>query len=273
MFPLLARLFGLLALVLLLPLSALAQAPVLPRFLAEVPPATLVDGADAYGAMRSDVPVAPLLRNGERIGWVFITSDFVGTTGYSGKPIHIMIALDDAARVLGINLVHHSEPIVLIGIPESRIQALMAQHVGLNLAEVAANGGTMPDFNIISGATVTIMVIDDSIVRSGIRVARRLGLGGLAPQEAPTGPRFEINTAATAPESWSALVGDGTVRRMTLEVAEVNAAFERLDDPRAVRSPSPMMPSILTFTRRKSACRGSASSFWERLSIATLPTG
>ena len=233
MFPLLARLFGLLALVLLLPLSALAQAPVLPRFLAEVPPATLVDGADAYGAMRSDVPVAPLLRNGERIGWVFITSDFVGTTGYSGKPIHIMIALDDAARVLGINLVHHSEPIVLIGIPESRIQALMAQHVGLNLAEVAANGGTMPDFNIISGATVTIMVIDDSIVRSGIRVARRLGLGGLAPQEAPTGPRFEINTAATAPESWSALVGDGTVRRMTLEVAEVNAAFERLDDPRA----------------------------------------
>jgi transcriptional regulator of nitric oxide reductase len=30
----------------------------------------------------------PVLKGGETIGWAFITSDFVGTTGYSGKPIH-----------------------------------------------------------------------------------------------------------------------------------------------------------------------------------------
>jgi hypothetical protein len=40
-------------------------------------------------------------RAARRIGWAFITSDFVGTTGYSGKPIHIMVALDDAARSSG----------------------------------------------------------------------------------------------------------------------------------------------------------------------------
>jgi len=227
----------LLLLALLLPLSAGAQTPHLQRFLAETDPATLNPQADGYGPMRDDAPVAPLLRGTERIGWVFITSDFVGTTGYSGKPIHIMIALDDDARIQGINLVHHSEPIVLIGIPEARIRTLLDQHIGLDLAAVDAAGGTLSELNIISGVTVTIMVIDDSIIRSGIRVARLLGLGGLAPQTAPTGPRFEINAQAAPAGGWSAMVGDGTLRRMTLEVAEVNAAFEALDDPRAARRP------------------------------------
>lgn len=227
----------LLLLALLVPLAASAQTPHLQRFLAETDPATLNPQADGYGPMRDDAPVAPLLRGTERIGWVFITSDFVGTTGYSGKPIHIMIALDDDARIQGINLVHHSEPIVLIGIPEARIRTLLDQHIGLDLAAVDAAGGTLSELNIISGVTVTIMVIDDSIIRSGIRVARLLGLGGLAPQTAPTGPRFEINAQAAPAGGWSAMVGDGTLRRMTLEVAEVNAAFEALDDPRAARRP------------------------------------
>ena len=224
-------------LALLLPLAASAQTPHLTRFLAETDPGALVEGADGFGAMREDAPVAPLLRGGERIGWAFITSDFVGTTGYSGKPIHIMVALDDDARILGLHLVHHSEPIVLIGIPESRIRDLMAGHVGLDLAAVAAAGGSVDELNIISGVTVTIMVIDDSIIRSGIRVARMLGLGGLEARTAPAGPRFTVNPEAEAAGGWSVMVGDGTVRRMTLEVAEVNAAFEALDDPRAARRP------------------------------------
>lgn len=218
----------------LMPLSAPAQTPHLPRFLAEVPAAQLVEGATGFGEMRADLPVAPVLRDGARIGWAFITSDFVGTTGYSGKPIHIMVALDDEARIIGLTLAAHSEPIVLIGIPESRIRALMAQHVGLDLAAVARAGGTVPDLNIISGVTVTIMVIDDSIVRSGIRVARLMGLGGLSAIQ-HTGPRFELNPEAPAAEDWFTLVGDGTIRRMTLDVGQVNDAFAAMDDPRATR--------------------------------------
>ena len=218
----------------LFPVLASAQTPHLQRFLVETDPSALVEGADGFGAIRSDAPVAPLLRGTERIGWAYITSDFVGTTGYSGKPIHIMVAVDDDARILGINLVHHAEPIVLIGIPESRIRDSISAQIGLDLAALA-NGGEGPALNIVSGATVTIMVIDDSIQRSGIRVARLLGLGGLTPQAAQTGPRFEVNPDAAAGDDWFTLVGDGSVRRMTLDVGQVNAAFEALDDPRAAR--------------------------------------
>lgn len=217
--------------------TAQAQSPYLPAFLSEVPAATLVEGADAYGPIRSDLPVAPVLRGGETVGWAFITSDFVGTTGYSGKPIHVMVAVGLDAKLTGVKLVKHSEPIVLIGIPEAKVARLVQDFVGLDLVAEAEQGGSAHALDIISGATVTIMVIDDSIVRSGIRVARALGLGGLTPLTGPAGPRFEINPEAAAADDWLTLTGDGTLRRMSLDVAQVNATFAAMEDPRAAARP------------------------------------
>lgn len=213
-------------------LPALADS-VLARYLPNVPASDLVAGAEAFGPMRDDLPVVPILKAGETIGWAFITSDFVGTTGYSGKPIHTMVALDADARVIGVSLVKHSEPIVLIGIPETKVRAMVEGYVGLDLVAEAETGGTGHDVEIISGATVTVMVIDDSIVRSGLKVARALGLGGLQPDAKASGPAFEIDPDATAPKDWMAMEGDGTLRRLSLDVAQVNAAFAAMEDKRA----------------------------------------
>lgn len=232
--------------------AAMAQSPVLPRFLAEMPASTLVEGADAYGQMREDVPVAPVLRQGQTIGWAFVTSDFVGTTGYSGKPIHTMVALDKDARVIGAQLVKHSEPIVLIGIPDAKIKALVAGYIGRDLPAEAAQADAAPELNIISGATVTIMVIDDSILRSGIRVARALGLGGMAPQTAETGPRPEVDPTAEASDDWMVLEGDGTLRRLSLDVGQINDAFAAMEDPRAAQRPLSAAPEA-TFIEMQAA--------------------
>ncbi|WP_413869195.1 4Fe-4S binding protein [Albidovulum sp.] len=210
-----------------------AAEPVLSKYLGEVAASDLVAGAEAFGPPQQDLPVAPVLKGGETIGWAFVTSDFVGTTGYSGKPIHTMVAVDKDARIIGVTLVKHSEPIVLIGIPEAKVKALAAGYVGLDLVAEARSGGTSHDVDIISGATVTVMVIDDSIVRSGLKVARALGLGGLAPDAKPAGPAFEVNPDAAAPKDWMAMEGDGTLRRLSLDVSQVNAAFAALDDKRA----------------------------------------
>jgi NosR/NirI family nitrous oxide reductase transcriptional regulator len=231
-----ARLIALLV-AMLLALPAVAQTPLLPQFLAEVPAASLVEGADGYGAIHADLPVAPILRRGEAIGWAYVTSDFVGTTGYSGKPIHVMVAIGPDAVLMGVKLVKHSEPIVLIGIPEAKVAALTAGYTGLDIAAEVAAGGGAHDLNIISGATVTIMVIDDSVVRSGMRVARALGLGGLTAATAASGPRYGIDPAAVAADDWFTLTGDGTVRRLSLDVGQVNRAFEGVADPRAAQRP------------------------------------
>ena len=69
-----------------------ARADSLASFLPDISPSELVPGADAFGPVRSDVTVAPVLKGGETVAWAFLTSDFVGTTGYSGKPIHVVAA-------------------------------------------------------------------------------------------------------------------------------------------------------------------------------------
>ena len=220
---------------------AQAEGTFLSKYIADVPASELVAGADGFGPIRDDLAVASVLKGGETIGWAFITSDFVGTTGYSGKPIHTMVAVGLDAKVIGVRLVKHSEPIVLIGIPDAKMKALAADYTGLDLVKEAAANGTGHDLNIISGATVTVMVIDDSIVRSGLKVARTLGLGGLVP-DVITGPTVEINPDATAAADWMTLEGDGTLRRLSVDVGQVNAAFEAMGDERATSRPEAGAP-------------------------------
>ncbi|AXI53602.1 regulatory protein NosR [Sulfitobacter sp. JL08] len=215
-----------------------AQAETLASFLPKLDPTQMHPEADAFGPVRDDIAVAPVLKGGETVAWAFLTSDFVGTTGYSGKPIHVVAAIDADAVLTGVELVKHSEPIVLIGIPNSKITALTEGYKGLDLKAEAASGGDAHDLDIISGATVTIMIIDDSLVRAGIKVARALALGGLAPHQAE-GPRRELDMAQDEIYDWTTLSGDGSVRRLTLDVGQVNAAFEATGDARAIKRPEP----------------------------------
>lgn len=258
--------------------AAPAASSHLAQLLPDIAPADIVPGADAFGEIRADLPVAPVIGGGKQLGWVYITSDFVGTTGYSGKPIHTAVAVDQDARVLGVRLVKHSEPIVLIGIPNEKIQEMAAGYVGMDLKAEAQAGGDAHELNIISGATVTVMVIDDSIVRSGLHVARALGLGGLG--EAPAaaanaGPAMAVNPDAAAAKDWPTLEGDGTVRRLLLDVATVNQTFETHADPRAREKPLTEAPDTTFIDMRVawSAIPASARRCWARPAGRTCNPG
>lgn len=213
------------------------SAALVPSFLDKVPVGVIVPGADSYGKLRDDVPVVPALKDGKTVGWVFLTSDFVSTTGYSGKPIHTVVGVNQDAVLTGVQLVKHSEPIVLIGIPDSEIRAVTEKYAGLDLKVEAAAGGSAHDLDIISGATVTIMVIDDSIVRAGLKVARSLGLGGLKEDAAASGPAKVIDPDLIETADWTTLTGDGSVRRLSLDVAQINEAFRQQGDAKAIARP------------------------------------
>ena len=118
---------------------------VLAKYLPQTQASDLVQGADSFGAISADLPVAPVMKGTDQLGWAYITSDFVGTTGYSGKPIHVMVALDTAGKVIGVKLVKHSEPIVLIGIPEAKVKALAASYIGMDLVAEAARAEIGPE--------------------------------------------------------------------------------------------------------------------------------
>ncbi|MGI9394741.1 MAG: regulatory protein NosR, partial [Boseongicola sp.] len=233
---------GFVALLVAILSSGLATAqdrPELQKYLTAVNPSDLVPDADAFGPIREDLPVAAVLSDGQTIGWAFVTTDFVGTTGYSGKPIDILAAVSPDAVLTGAILGKHSEPIVLIGIPESQMRESIAGYVGTDLKLELTERGSSHELDIISGATVTVVVIEDSVIRAGLKVARALGLGGLTPPTAPTGPTRELDTEIVEERTWTELAGDGSVRRLTLDVGQVNGAFVDLGDRRAIDRPEP----------------------------------
>ncbi|MGJ8527397.1 4Fe-4S binding protein [Maritalea sp.] len=217
--------------------TAQTTRPVLEKFLPKIEARFFAPEATGFGEIRPDVPLAPIMKGDEVLGYAFITSDYVGTTGYSGKPIHVMVAIDLDGKLFGAELVKHSEPIVLIGIPDSKIKKLTASYSGLDIVKEAELGGSGHDLEIISGATVTIMIIDDSIVRSAIKVARAMGLGGMSDVSADQSPKRELSADQSLISDWQTMSGDGTVRRMTLDVGQINEAFEETGDPRAIKRP------------------------------------
>ena len=196
-------------------------------------------GADRVGPVEGDPPAAAAYVGGRLLGYVFLNSDVVSSTGYSGKPINIVVGIDLSGKIVGAKLVEHHEPIVLAGIPAAKITNFIKGYVGLNFLQSPAAVATNPPVDIISGATVTTMVIGDSITRSAIRIARSrgIGTGQAAPTPAAPAAAKKIDEAKSAMEDWNTLIGDGSVRRLSISVGEINDAFAKSGNPVAAEHP------------------------------------
>jgi len=201
----------------------------LPRLLDGITPDELFPGADKLGAPDGDPLVAPVYKQGKQLGFVFLTSDFMNTTGYSGRPIHQLVALDLQGVIQKVLLVEHHEPIVLIGIPEERIIGVLKAYEGLDVGKLV-RGTQDHKIDIVTGATVTVMVMDDTILRTAIKVARTYKLSGLTPERKKTGPIASVNAEVNMVSSWADLVADGSVQSLKISLGEINRAFEASDE-------------------------------------------
>jgi NosR/NirI family transcriptional regulator, nitrous oxide reductase regulator len=227
---------------------ALAQGK-LTEFLAKAPPNELFPSADKFGPVEGTLPAVAAYKGGQLAGYVFLNSDFADATGYSGKPIQILLGLDLKGVITGARLVEHHEPIVLIGIPPKRVTDFIAGYVGANVLQPGTTIVDHPsNVTVISGATVTVMIISDSITRAAHALAASRGIGspGLAPTSAGPAasqagsPAIDMSRAET--ENWTELLGDGSVRRLQLNIGDVNDAFAHSANEAAAQRPEPGDP-------------------------------
>ncbi len=63
---------------------------------------------------QGDPPILPVYADDSLLGYVYLNSDFTGSVGYSGKPVHMLVGIDTAGVITGFELVDHKEPIVLV---------------------------------------------------------------------------------------------------------------------------------------------------------------
>jgi NosR/NirI family transcriptional regulator, nitrous oxide reductase regulator len=128
---------------------------------------------------------------------------------------------------------------VLIGIPEARVVEPVDSLIGIDVAAVASGAQPLPQVDIVSGATVTVLVMGDSVLRASIAVVRSGRMQELGAASAAAAEPQATRTLAEGEgdvRDWEEL-GDGSVRRLSLSVGDVNEAFERLGDPEAAERP------------------------------------
>jgi polyferredoxin len=120
-------------------------------------------------------------------GYLFHTSDVVRIPAYSGEPINSLVGIDRAGRIRGVAIVGHQEPILAVGISEERLRAFSDQYAGKSIFDRVAVG---ENIDTISGATITVMVQNETLMRAARRVAESRNLGA-APVVSPAQPLWK----------------------------------------------------------------------------------
>lgn len=217
-----------------------AEPPPEPRAVIQslFPSATVIEGK------LPDFPVYPVYQLQELLGYAYVSTDFVTLQGFAGKPITMMIGLDTKGRFTGVEVLHHHEPVFLHGLGEAPLNEFVAQYEGRSLKDqiiVQASsrssrdtGGQQVYFDGVSKATVSVLIINDTILSSALQVARSK-LEGFA-QAAPTRARQDYYE----PLTWQQLLDRGYVQKRTLSAQEVEAKLGRplTDYPTDLSPPS-----------------------------------
>ena len=155
----------------------------LSEFVSRISPQEFFPQATRFGEPQGDPPILPVFTSDRLLGYVYLNSDFTASTGYSGKPVRMLIGIDTQGVITGLKLVEHKEPIVLVGVPERRVVEAVNKLVGTHIGPIAAGKERAPQPDIVGGATVTVLVMADSVVRSAVRLVRS---GRISSAQAPS---------------------------------------------------------------------------------------
>lgn len=120
-------------------------------------------------------------------GAVFFTHQILPIPAYSGKPIATLVAINTQATIVGLRIVSHEEPILVVGVKEQDLTRFTEQYRMLSAQDkVRINAFNRPGYtgvDGISGATITAMVLNRSIMGSAKKIAGTLGWPSPHPTE------------------------------------------------------------------------------------------
>ncbi|WEW99136.1 4Fe-4S binding protein [Pseudomonas nitroreducens] len=184
--------------------------------------------ADHIGEPEGEYDVRRLSHGDKLLGYAFQSIRVTRIPAYSGKPINVQVILDPEAVIRDSYVLEHHEPILLIGIPEEKLHAFTAGYSGLRADQRVAVGRSGDPQTVtvdaVAGATVTVMVVNEIIMRAARTVAVSLKLikddGQVRPKPAL------VRTDVYQPASWRELLGNGAIRQLKLTRGQIDDAFK-----------------------------------------------
>lgn len=194
--------------------AALPCAAVLPQATSFRP----VEGATHWEGVDAD---------GEVVGWIALSTDLVSIKAYSGKPLVTLVGLSPDGLITGARVVHHSEPILLVGIPEQKLHDFADFYAGQSplqrIVVGRAQDADVVSIDAVSGATVTVLAQNQTIMET----ARSLGaaVGVFSPSVMARG-HF---VSEAEPWTFAQMIEQGALGR--LEISPQEMGLEAAEEP------------------------------------------
>lgn len=190
--------------------------------------AQVFPGVERIGDAEGEFGVRRLFKGDELLGYAFQSIRVTQMPAYSGKPINLQVILDPHAVIRDAYVLEHHEPILLIGIPVEKLHAFTAGYAGVRADQRVVVGRSSDarttTIDAVAGATVTVMVVNEIVMRAAHTVAVSLGLiedgGSVRPKPA------QVRLDAFQPATWAELTGSGAIRRLQLNRGQIDDAFK-----------------------------------------------
>ncbi len=172
---------------------------------------------------QEEPPVYSVYQLDELIGYAFESSDYSNLQGFSGKPIRLLIGMNPQGVLAGVKVLEHHEPVFLHGLGEQSLYDFVDQYrlkpIGKPIIvggrQGASEGDSVTRIDNVSKATVSVVILNETVLLSALTVARKL-LDGFASSPLAT-PKMDLYE----PLDWNQLLERGLVQHWTLTREEV----------------------------------------------------
>jgi NosR/NirI family transcriptional regulator, nitrous oxide reductase regulator len=134
------------------------------------------------------IPIWPVSKPGDEalpgtlVGYAFESADIAPVPGFSGKLINMLVALDTKGTFIDVRLVSHREPIFAGAMADALLSRFAAQYRNVSvkqniriLTEARELPRVGPEVALLQGvsrATVTVELLDKTVLKSALKVAR-----------------------------------------------------------------------------------------------------
>ncbi len=212
--------------------------------------------ADTHGPLEGTPPSAAVFNEDQLLGYIFETYDLVQGVGFSKQPFHILVGMDLTGYIGGVRLVHHTEPIAILGRTDDDFHEYLSQFPGLDIRKgvsvviemhgsplegdkfpqrtTSKNAGEVVQVDAVSRTTTSSVVFSDAIVRAARLVARNRDLNLTGDLEFS----HQLDVDQFSPLTWPEMIADGSLAHLSLTHGDVIQSFEQLqvEPPSDVRS-------------------------------------
>ena len=171
-------------------------------------------------------PVYSAYQLDDLLGYAFESTDYSDLQGFSGKPIRLLIGMNPQGVLTGVRVLEHHEPVFLHGLGEQALFDFVDQYRQQSITKPIVVGGregtatsndSVTRIDGVSKATVSVVIVNETVLLSALSVARQL-LEGFA-----GGPLATPKPDLYEPLDWDALLQRGYVQHWTVSREEVEA--------------------------------------------------